>query len=84
MKVRLEPVLIEGVEDGEGRLAFWDDRLVAVLVRLDGGHGAEEGQWFVEKAFGPLDNTSHPIFTTLDTASNWLEAEAARDAADRG
>ena len=84
MKVRFEPVLIEGVEHGEGQLAFWDGRLVAVLVRLDGGHGAEEGRWFVEKAFGPLDNTSHPIFTTLDAASDWLEAEGVRRAASPG
>ena len=78
MKVRFEPVLIEGVEQGDGRLAFWDERLVAVLVRLANGHGADEGQWFVEKAFGPLDNTSHPIFSTLAAAEAWLESEAAR------
>jgi hypothetical protein len=78
MKVRLEPVLIEGVEHGEGRLAFWNDRLVAVLVRLSGDHGVEEGRWFLEKGFGPLDDPSQQVFMTLDAATDWLHAEAAR------
>jgi hypothetical protein len=80
MKVRLEPVLIQGVEHGEGRLAFWDDRLVAVLVRLSEDHGAEAGRWFVEKGFGPLDSPAHPVFRTLEAAIAWLHAEAALDA----
>jgi hypothetical protein len=74
MSLRLEPVLVAVGEEGEGRLAFHDDRLVAVLVRIppedDGG---ETGWWFLEKGFGPLDSPVHVSFPDLEAAEAWLE-----------
>jgi len=77
MRLRLEPVTIASVEDGEGILAYWNGRLVAVLVRLSDDHDKQAGGWFVEKAFGALDRPIHPTFATLDEARAWLASEMA-------
>lgn len=77
MNVRLEPVTIEGVENGEGILAFCDDRLVAVFVRLSAAQGDEEGAWFLEKGFGTLDDAAHPTFPDLGAVRRWLRAALA-------
>lgn len=77
MTVRIEPVRIDGVEDGEGGLAYREDRLVAVLVRLGEHHGAQAGSWFVEQGFGPLDRRVHPTFPSLEAARAWLTSELA-------
>lgn len=75
MNVRLEPVTIEGTENGEAMLVFWADRLVGVLVRLTEAHGAEAGAWFLEKGFGPLDRPLQPVFRDLDQVRAWVAAE---------
>jgi hypothetical protein len=80
MKVRLEPVRIRGVEDGDGALVFWGDALAVVLVRLSDDHGDVTGHWFVEKGFGTLDSPTHPVFETLEAAAIWVAGElGARD-----
>jgi hypothetical protein len=77
VKIRFEPVLVAAGEDGEGRLAFCDDHLVAVLVRLSTVHGEAAGRWFLEAAFGRLDGPAHPTFASLDEAMAWIEAGVA-------
>jgi hypothetical protein len=77
MRVRLEPVTLLGVEEGEGVLAYCDDRLIAVMVRLAEDHGSDATCWFVEKGFGPLDRPTHPMFRDLAEAEAWLKAECA-------
>ena len=77
MKVRLDPVTLGGVEDGDGLLAYWEDSLVAVLVRLGTDHGDDAGAWFVEKGFGFLDRPEHPLFETFAAAEAWLRSELA-------
>ena len=73
MSLRLEPVLVAVGEEGEGRLAFYGDRLVAVLVLIPPEHdGGETGWWFLEKGFGPLDTPVHHSFPDLAAAEAWL------------
>jgi hypothetical protein len=79
----LQPVRIAADGDEEGLLVFGDGRLVAVLVRLSGRHGAMSGRWFLEVGFGPaLDPVLRPTFPDLETAQHWIagclqHAEAA-------
>ncbi|HEX2558790.1 hypothetical protein [Phenylobacterium sp.] len=77
MNFRFLPVLVAAGDDGEGRLAFCDDKLVAVLVRLSAVHGQAAGRWFLEAAFGRLAGPTHPTFASLDEAQAWIEAEVA-------
>ena len=77
MRVRLESVRLNGVEDGEGLLAYCDDTLVAVFVRLGADQGEYAGAWFVEKGFGFLDRPQHPLFETAEAAEAWLRSELA-------
>ena len=77
MSVSFEPVVISEVEDGDGRLAFVDGELVAVLVRLAADHGTDASAWFIEKGFGKLDQPVHPLFDTLEDAARWIEARRA-------
>lgn len=81
MNVRLEPVTIDGVENGDGMLAYWEGRLVAVFVRLSEHHGKDAAGWFLEKGFGPLDRPEQPVFPSLARAVAWLSAELADHAA---
>ncbi len=71
-------VLIDGGPH-EGRLAFADADLVAVLVRVTAeeasGGDAQAGNWFLEAGFGPcgtLMTSSHPVFTSLEEAGEWV------------
>ena len=77
MRIRLEPVTIGGLEEGEGLLAYCDDQLVAVLVRLGKDQGESTGCWFVEKAFGPLDRPQHPLLSDAGAVQRWLASEMA-------
>jgi hypothetical protein len=61
--------------DTDGRLALVDDRLAAVLVRLqDEIHGEGlQGTWFVEAAFGALDGKAYrEVFHTLEEVADWI------------
>jgi hypothetical protein len=77
--------------DTDGRLALVDDRLAAVLVRLqDEIHGEGlQGAWFVEAAFGTLDGKANPeVFHTLEEVADWIHrcfpSGADRDLAGNG
>jgi hypothetical protein len=71
-----KPVLVNtSSPDSEGCLLFVDDRLVAVLVRLEQGAYADPslwGQWLLEAGFGPCETGDQElIFPTLDVAEQW-------------
>jgi hypothetical protein len=65
-----------GSADEEGRLVLVEDRLVAVLVRLeDSGHGAARGQWCLEAGFNGVDSTEPPLFVDLEAAERWISLQ---------
>ncbi len=77
MRFSLTPVKV-AVDGGEdGRLVFLNDRLVAVLTRLDENYGSEAGRWFFEAGFGRLDGPNHPTFPDLDAAQKWIRQRAS-------
>ncbi|RAK57010.1 hypothetical protein [Phenylobacterium deserti] len=65
IEVALHPRRTEGLQ------IFCDGALCAVLTRLD-----EEvdppGGWFVEAAFGALDDRQHPSFLELNEVEAWV------------
>jgi hypothetical protein len=64
--------------DEEGMLVLdGKQRLVAVLVRLSDDNEVAPGQWYLEAGFGRIDGTSHPIFSNLDQAQDWLSQRVA-------
>ena len=74
-KLTLQPVLVDTASrDIEGRLVLADQKLVAVLVRLDGEeHGSLRGSWLLEAAFGPCTAPGLPsTFTSLDEAERFI------------
>ncbi|HEV7251960.1 MAG TPA: hypothetical protein VGN97_02515 [Mesorhizobium sp.] len=73
--IELQPIRVRtGSKDTEGRLAFLDGELAAVLVRLDDEmHGSDLGKWFVEALFGP-QRRANP-FETLADAEAWLKEQ---------
>ncbi|MGU3591205.1 hypothetical protein [Methylobacterium brachiatum] len=57
-----------GSYDIDGQLAFADDLLAAVLVKLSGYHEDMAGMWFLEAGFGWIDTLNRPTFADLDAA----------------
>jgi hypothetical protein len=56
MKMDFQPVRVAtGSDDQEGVLAFANDQLIAVLVRLSELHEELTGSWFLEASFGTRD-----------------------------
>ena len=81
MAVRFEPVLVDtSSPDEEGRLAFWQGRLVGVLVRLGEGHGPNRHAWFLELGTGPCRTTQQHGFGDLGEAAAWIEARGGEQA----
>ncbi|MHB2206323.1 hypothetical protein [Methylobacterium sp. CM6257] len=69
--------------DTEGRLAFANGKLVAVLVRLsDELHGSDgrAGYWCLEAGFGACEARPLSVhFDTLEAASAWLTSRMRRE-----
>jgi len=55
-----------------------EQRLVAVLVRLSDENEVAPGQWYLEAGFGRIDGGSHPLFSNLDMAQDWIDQRVAR------
>lgn len=72
--ILFQPVLVRNLyEADEGRLAFVDGTLVAILVRLSGDEVAElRGHWFVEAGFGPCEVRQQTTFANLNEAREWI------------
>jgi hypothetical protein len=75
--IDLQPIPVRtGCNDRIGRLVLIDGQLVAILVRLDDEiHQADEGKWFLELAFGPLQGKE--TFENLDEAKEWIKERVA-------
>jgi hypothetical protein len=50
---------------------------VAVLVRLSDDNEVAPGQWYLEAGFGRIDGGSHPTFSNLDLAHDWIGERVA-------
>ena len=73
MTLEFWPVRVAaGSDDQEGVLAFANEQLVAVLVRLSKLHDRMAGSWFLEATFGIRD--AHRVFPDLETAQQWLSS----------
>ena len=80
MTITLQPIRIRtGSKDTEGRLPLADGELVAVFVRLDDEiHGDDQGRWFLESAYGPLQRAMPPLFESLAEAEDWFRTQTSR------
>ncbi len=79
MSFSLQPVRVATGFDEEGMMVLdGEQRLLAVLVRLSDDNEVAPGQWFVEAGFGPLDGGSHPTFSNLDMAQDWISQRLAK------
>jgi hypothetical protein len=79
MSFSLQPVRVATGFDEEGMMVLdGEQRLLAVLVRLSDDNEVAAGQWFVEAGFGPLDGGSHPTFSNLDMAQDWISQRLAK------
>jgi hypothetical protein len=74
VNITVTPIRVNtGSGDIEGQLVTLDDRLVAVLVRLDDpGHDSQTGAWFLEAGFGRFSAPEGPVFPDLDAAKAWI------------
>lgn len=60
-------------QDREGRLVLAGDKLIAVLVRLDGSEHEElRGWWLLEAGFGPCESVPAEFFANLEDAQEWI------------
>jgi hypothetical protein len=79
MTLSLEPIRVATRFDEEGMMVLDEEqRLLAVLVRLSDGNEVAPGQWYLEAGFGPIDGTSHPTFSNLDMAQEWISHRCER------
>jgi hypothetical protein len=78
MTLSIEPIRVATGFDEEGMMVIdGEKRLVAVLVRLSDENEVAPGQWYLEAGFGRIDGTSHPIFSNLDMAQDWISQRLA-------
>ena len=80
MSFTFQPVQVATGFDEEGMMVLDEaQRLLAVLVRLSDDNEVAPGQWFVEAGFGRLDGGSHPAFSNLDMAQDWISQRLAKE-----
>jgi hypothetical protein len=78
MSLTLQPIRVATGFDEEGMMVLdGGQRLVAVLVRLSGENEVAARQWYLEAGFGRLDGGSHPLFSNLDMAQDWISQRLA-------
>ena len=77
MTLTLQPMRVATGFDEEGMMVLNEQRLVAVLVRLSDENEVAPGQWYLEAGFGRLDGGSHPTFSNLDMAQDWISQRLA-------
>ncbi len=79
MTFSLQPMRVATGFDEEGMMVLdGEQRLVAVLVRLSDDNEVAPGQWYLEAGFGRLDGGSHPTFSNLDMAQDWISQRLAK------
>jgi hypothetical protein len=73
MTFTFQPIRVATGFDEEGMMVLDEEqRLVAVLVRLSNGNEVAPGQWYLEAGFGPIAGITHPLFSNLDMAKDWI------------
>ena len=73
MRIIDQPIQIEtNSPDHDGCLVFADDKLVAVLVRLEGDYGEDKGKWLLEAGFGRVASPIPPTFSSMEEARIWI------------
>jgi hypothetical protein len=79
MSFTLQPIRVATGFDEEGMMVLDEEqRLVAVLVRLSDENEVAPGQWYLEAGFGRLDGGSHPLFSNLDMAPDWISQRVGK------
>ena len=80
MTLTFQAVQVANGHDEEGRLAFAEGRLIAVLVQLSGLHEEQgvAGQWFLETGYGRGLAGEHPTFPNLSAAEEWIQQRLER------
>ncbi len=78
MTLTLQPMRVATGFDEEGMMILDEQRLVAVLVRLSDENEVAPGQWYLEAGFGRIDGGSHPLFSNLDMAQDWISQRLAK------
>jgi hypothetical protein len=79
MSFTLQPIRVATGFDEEGMMVLdKEQRLVAVLVCLSNENEVAPGQWYLEASLGQLDGGSHPLFSNLDMAQDWISQRVAR------
>jgi hypothetical protein len=79
MSSTFQPIRVATGFDEEGMMVLdGQQRLVAVLVRLSDENEVAPGQWYLEAGFGRLDGGSHPLFSNLDMAQDWINQRLAK------
>lgn len=73
--VEFRPVKVRIEGQSDARLAFLDDELIAVLIKLDSTHGDLEGKWYVEAAFNHLEGMREQTFDSLDDVCEWVSSQ---------
>jgi len=73
-RVTFQPVKVAVSGEAEGRLAFVDGKLVAVLIKLDVTQNELEGRWYAEAAFNGLERMSEHTFEDLAAVAAWIDA----------
>ncbi|MBJ6124859.1 hypothetical protein JAO75_05485 [Microvirga sp. BT325] len=78
MSFTFQPIRVATGFDEEGTMVLdGEQRLVAVLVRLSDANEVAPGQWYLEAGFGRIDGGSHPTFSNLDLAQDWIGERVA-------
>ena len=57
----------------EGRLVFYEGKLIAVITKLDNSHEEFEGKWFAEAFFNGLEHMQHETFASLQDVARWID-----------
>jgi hypothetical protein len=79
MTFTLQPMRVATGFDEEGMMVLDEEqRLLAVLTQLPDENEVAPGQWYLEAGFGQIDGTSHPLFSNLDMAQDWISQRLAR------
>ena len=79
MTLTLQPIRVATGFDEEGMMVLDEQqRLVAVLTHISDENEIAPGQWYLEAGFGRLDGGSHPLFSNLDMAQDWISQRLAR------
>jgi hypothetical protein len=73
MTFTLQPIRVATGFDEEGMMILDQEQL-----RLSDENEVAPGQWYLEAGFGRLDGGSHPLFSNLDMAQEWISQRLVR------